>query len=209
MIGCAACGRLGVAPLCTSCTGTLTPGRDVVTATGLVIRSGLLHRDAARRLVHNLKYRGIEGAVPALAPAMAARVAPHTPALVPVPRASLRRVRFGIDPARRLAAAVARLTGTEVVDALRPGLWWPRHATRPPEARDEPRFRVVAGVPPGSVLVDDVVTTGSTLLAAARATGVPALSGLVATAPGRLALQAWRPLGRLQTGETAPTVVHP
>ncbi len=209
MIGCAACGRLGVTPLCVSCAGALARASDLVTATGFVIRSGLVHRGAARRLVHNLKYRGIEAAVPVLAAAMAARVAPQTPALVPVPRASLRRVRFGIDPAHRLAAAVARLTGTDVVAALRPGLWWPRHATRPPEERGQPRFRAVAAVPPGSVLVDDVARTGSTLVAAARAAGVPALSGLVATSPGRLMVQAWRPPGRLQSGETAPTVVHP
>ena len=158
----------------------------MVTGTGLVVRAGLVHTAAARRLIHNLKYRGLTAAAGVLATAMADRLEGPVAALVPVPRAVTRRLRYGIDPARELALAVGRQRGVPVIDALLPSLWWPRHAPREPGARRAPRFRLNVRVPGGVVLVDDVFRTGSTMAAAAGVLGVRDLSGLVATAPGTI-----------------------
>jgi predicted amidophosphoribosyltransferase len=149
----------------------------------MAVRAGLEHRGAARVLVHHLKYRGLTAAGRPLGAAMAARLVRTASVLVPVPRAVVRHMRFGIDPARFLAGEVARLSGLPVVDALRPGWWWARHAPRAPEARGEPRFVAVRSVPSGAVLVDDVARTGITFDAAAAALGAEGLSALAATAP--------------------------
>ncbi|MFQ5554423.1 MAG: hypothetical protein ACE5GC_03495, partial [Acidimicrobiia bacterium] len=121
--------------------------------------------------------------------------------------ARLRRARYGVVPARVLAGAVAARCGVPVFDLLRPTLWWPRHASRDPERRSAPRFLAVAPAPRGVWLVDDVVRTGSTFDAAMRVLGSRVLEGLVATAPGTMDVPAWRPPGRLHSGETADRVV--
>lgn len=148
-----------------------------------MVWSGLAHRSTARALVHHLKYGGIVTAARVLGLAMARCVPNGASALIPVPRATARRVRYGVDPARELALTVSRLTGVPFIDALRPGLWWPRHATREPEHRGPPPFAARCRVPQGAVLVDDVVRSGSTVDAAAGVLGVAGLSALAATAP--------------------------
>ena len=72
-----------------------------------------------RGAIHALKYRGIDPVAMALAPTLVARLPGSATALIPVPRASSRRVQYGIDQGRTLARHVARLAGLPVVDALR------------------------------------------------------------------------------------------
>jgi predicted amidophosphoribosyltransferase len=137
----------------------------------LPVRSAFVHSGAARRLVHRLKYQGLVAAARPLAAAMAPLLDPLPPAVVPVPRAALRRWRYGIDPGPELAKAMAAAVGVPVLLGLRPG-WW--HAARAGPAgcrRGLPVFRPGEDVPPGSMLVDDVVTTGTTLVDAARRLG--------------------------------------
>ena len=180
----------------------------MLTAGGHLVHCGLVHREAARRLVHHLKYRGLLTAAAVLAEPMARALGGRATVLIPVPRATARRLRYGVDPADSLATAVGRLTGIPVARLLRPGLWWPRHAPRAPAERVAPLFVARGPAPVGAVLVDDVVRTGSTVEAAMRSLGGGDLSGLVASAPGTLATQTWRPPGRLASGDTAQTVVH-
>jgi predicted amidophosphoribosyltransferase len=147
---------------------------------GVVVVGAFRHAGEARSLVHRLKYHADLGAGRILARAMAARV--EGACLVPVPRATLRRLRYGIDPARWLAMEVGRLRGIPVVTGLVPGLWWRRHAGA--VIRVQPRLLPVRAVPAGAVLVDDVVTTGATLDAAAALTGATvALAATVALGP--------------------------
>jgi len=144
-----------------------------------VVAAAFVHDGVARRLVHLLKY----GAMPAAAEPLAGRMAilaPGASALVPVPRAVLRRWRHGIDPADELARTVALRLAVPVVRALAGELWHPRRAGTVGRRRGSPTFRRRGPIPPGAVLVDDVVTTGTTLAAARRALGHP-LPAIVAT----------------------------
>jgi predicted amidophosphoribosyltransferase len=118
--------------------------------------------------VHHLKYRGLTGYADLVAALLSPR-APLAP-LVPIPRALTRRVRYGIDPGRALAQRLSRITGAPVASLL--GV--PLHTTR--RAGGDHRrpvlpFRIRGPLPPGLVLVDDVVTTGATLESAIRSLG--------------------------------------
>ncbi len=107
---------------------------------------------------------------------MAIRMVPCLPdqarALIPIPRSWARLARFGIDPARELARELGMLTALPVISCLVAPLWMPAHAGRPRGSRARPSFRVARLPPPGSVLVDDVITTGATLDSAAGVLGV-------------------------------------
>ena len=148
-----------------------------------MVEAGLAHRGVARMLVHHLKYRGILSCARLLAGSMASRIPAEASVLVPVRRATIRRLRYGIDPAVEFSWALSRATGMGVLDVIKPGVWWPRHASRASEERRAPLFRVGGVVPVGAVLVDDVVRTGSTLDAAAGVLKAAGVAALAATAP--------------------------
>ena len=168
---CVACSSWGDSGLCLSCRSQLRASSPVREA-GIEVVSGFVHEKTARRLVHLLKYQGITAAGVILATVMAARLPPGTTALVPVPRATLRRIRYGIDPALELAHRIGTTTGVDVVSALAAPMWWPSHAGGNRDARRHPRFRRIRNVPAGAVMVDDVLTTGATLAAAGAVLGV-------------------------------------
>jgi predicted amidophosphoribosyltransferase len=136
----------------------------------LEIKAAALHTGRWRQLVHRLKYRADLGAGAELAALMAALSDDTWSCLLPVPRARVRRLRYGIDPARWLAGRVAEIVGIAVVDVLRPQWWWPPHAGA--VTRRPPGFYTVDEAPAGALLVDDVVTTGATLGAASAVTGI-------------------------------------
>ncbi len=167
---CLTCARWAHNPLCAGCRERLRRARPVAIGP-LRVTSGLIHDGPARRLVHLLKYDAVEVAGLLLARVMASLVPTDATAIVPVPRALLRRLRYGIDPARKLAHLIAADTGLPVVDALVASPWWPSHAGADRESRRSPRFHQVKGVPPGCILVDDVLTTGATAAAAASVAG--------------------------------------
>jgi predicted amidophosphoribosyltransferase len=168
---CVVCAAWGHGPLCPECRSQLRAAKPVMRS-GLVVSSGLFHEKSARRLVHLLKYQGLDAAGVVLGQIMAAQVPPGVSTLVPVPRAWARRLRYGVDPARVLARRVGAIAGVEVVEAVGAEVWWPSHAGSDRSSRRPPEFRLVGVVPPGSALVDDVVTTGATLAAAGRITGI-------------------------------------
>ena len=174
-------------PLCERCRLELRPAQEVTVGPGLTGIAGFVHEGPARLLIHALKYRAVVAAAEPLAEAMADRIPAHATALVPVPRATLRALRHGVDPAAVLAAAVARRTGLPVIDALRPRWWWPRHAGRGRTERAAVSFFPTGRVVPyGAALVDDVLTTGATVSAAAATLrGLPTLA-LTGTSASRV-----------------------
>lgn len=126
------------------------------------------HDGAARRLMHLLKYRGVDVFAAVVAEILETRV-PSLP-LVPVPRAMTRRLKYGVDPARVIATHLGRRIGSPVVPALVPALHSRRRAGRDHGLAVRP-FRARSHPHPEVIVVDDVVTTGATMSAAISALG--------------------------------------
>lgn len=168
-MSCVTCGSEARVPLCDRCRSVLrpVPARWIA---GLVVLSAFAHEGPARQTVLRLKYR----AAPAgeLGRLLAPLLPPGTVALVPVPRVLARRWRYGVDPAFEIARSLSTVTGLPIVEALQAPLWVHRRAGGRGTRHGVPRFRSIRAVPPGAVLIDDVVTTGTTLVSAARATGI-------------------------------------
>jgi predicted amidophosphoribosyltransferase len=169
---CAVCSQWCEGSLCGSCRRGLHPADPAWLDAGLEVFAPYLHLGTARKLVHRLKYTGMRQAAKLLAAAMVKAMPADVTALVPVPRAMVRRAHYGVDPAVVLAELVGRQAQIPVLPGLRAPVWWPANAGTARTRRRSPRFRVVRTVPAGSMLVDDVVTTGTTLHSAAAITGL-------------------------------------
>lgn len=179
---CIACAVATARGLCPACAASLVPAPDRLAGNRVLVAPALRHAGAAKTLVHRLKYQGVPAAAAVLASRMVERLPSDSGALVPVPRVRVRRWRFGVDSGPELAREMRRLTGLDVVPALRPPLWVRRRAGGPDRRRGEPRFTAVTSVC-GAVIVDDVITSGATIAAAAAALGGP-VAAVTATAGG-------------------------
>lgn len=136
------------------------------------------HDGASRQLMHLLKYQGVIQYAQLVAEMLASRL-PGSP-LVPIPRALSRRLKYGVDPALLIAREVSARNGQPVIGALSPPIHTRRRAggdhhrpVAPFRVREQPRTPVI--------LIDDVVTTGRTILSAVAALG-PELVALAAAA---------------------------
>ena len=168
---CPVCGAVGPAP-CVGCAAQLRRAPALPAPAGVDGCAALLAYDGAgRELVARLKYRNARSSVPFLARGMAATVAAGSFDVVTWAPTTPARLRSrGFDQARLLARAVARQLRLPCLPLLRrrPG---PAQTGRDAQAR---RSGPVFSAAPASagrrvLLVDDVVTTGATVSAAARA----------------------------------------
>lgn len=165
-------------PWCERCGGPVARDEPCTTCTGWPtslerVRSAVWLDDAGRRAVHHLKYDGWWRIADALALAMRG-LEPLTGrlSLIPVPLGSRRLRKRGYNQSERIAAALARLTGSPVCDVLRRERETPSQTALTPEQRAANvagAFAASERVSGRCVLVDDVFTTGATLLAAADA----------------------------------------
>ena len=174
---CAACGRVcrSDAVLCTRCTRRLAEAEPLVGhgAPGLDRAwSSAPHEGVARDLITALKFRRL---LP-VAGTMAERIAWLAPAsllsgaIVPVPSGRLRSLDRGFDPAGEIAAALSARTGVPLRPCLARSDFGRQLGGRRAQRIGRPPHVDLRGEAPRSVLlVDDVLTTGATLSACARA----------------------------------------
>jgi predicted amidophosphoribosyltransferase len=196
-VRCPVCRATGSAP-CARCIARMRPAAQSPLPAALdLCRSLLAYEGAGRELVARLKYRNDRAALAWLAAGMAALVDPPAGLAVTwAPTSTRRRRQRGFDQAQLLAAAVARRWGVPCRRLLDRAPGPPQTGLTSAARRRGPSFVAVPMPPPGAtsgagpgrlsvpvVVVDDVVTTGSTLTAAAwvlRAAGAPWVGALTA-----------------------------
>ncbi len=186
--GCAICGRSGPS-LCQHCAWRLRPADPIDAPPPLASLAALVrYEDRGRDLVAAIKYHNRRAPLPQLGRALALLLPQQVDMISWVPTTAARRRRRGFDQGAALATSVGRAGARPVVRTLR-RLDRQAQTGRTRRQRQSGPQLAAVGRPGGVVvLVDDVVTTGSTLRAGAVAllgAGASEVHGLaLAQTPG-------------------------
>ena len=167
---CPACGAAGVAP-CGPCAGRLGRATAAVSVAGIEsCRPVFVYDEGVRSLLLALKYRNRRDVVAFLGSQIAAVVDVEADVVTWIPTTSARRRERGFDQAELLARAVGRRVGLPVRSLLRRVDGLPQTGRDARARQDGPQFvaRRRRAVGTSVVVIDDIGTTGATLVAAGR-----------------------------------------
>jgi ComF family protein len=166
---CTVCARPATV-VCRSCEADLAPAPALAPPLHLdALHALFAYDEVARPVLTGLKNQHRRDAVQWLADRLAGPVPPSVELVTWAPTGLARRRRRGFDQAELLARAVARRWRLPAVPLLRRAPGPPQSGRSGRERRANPTFASIAPAAPAVALVDDVVTTGATLTAAARA----------------------------------------
>jgi ComF family protein len=154
----------------------------------------LAYDGAGRELVARLKYRNARSTIRWLAAHMAALVdASDVDVVTWVPTTGARRRRRGFDQAELLARAVARNVRRPCRGLLTRGAGPPQTGRSLDDRRAGPALAArMACAPARVLLVDDVITTGTTVSIAARALRTAGVTRVSVVAAARTPLKRTR-----------------
>jgi ComF family protein len=188
---CPGCGR-PADPVCEGCVASLVAAPRSAPPPGVdEWAAPFAYEGTARELIARVKYRRMHAATGWLASAMVPLLGPPLPPVVTwVPTTRARRRERGFDHAELLARSSARLLSRRVVGLLERGPGTPQTGLGASERRRGPDLRPRGAVPRSVLLVDDVVTTGSTLAAAASALRAGGAARVVAITAARTPVRA-------------------
>ena len=188
---CALCGKIGVHGVCDACEKAL-PRMDETLREGAGFGKcavPLRYEGAVRDALLRFKFRGVQSVAEALGPILAQCAAEELGGAFDVvtwaPVSDKRRKTRGYDQARLLAEATAKVWGEKPVQLLRK-----RRDNAPQSGLDAPERRgnvigVYEAVQPELIqnarilLIDDIITTGSTLGECARVLREAGAAGVV------------------------------
>jgi predicted amidophosphoribosyltransferase len=191
------CHRSGAAP-CVDCIETLDRAPSLPAPPGVdSCRALLSYGGEGRELVARLKYRNARASLQWLAREMAALVDPRDVDVVTwIPTTAARRRHRGFDQAELLSRAVARQLRRPCRALFDRRAGPPQTGRSGIERRVGPSLAVrstrTAPVPTSVLVVDDVVTTGATITAAARALKAEGVGRVTVLAAARTPLKRAR-----------------
>lgn len=183
---CVSCGQEG-SLLCSQCAAGLAFAECRPFGKLRHVAAATTYQTVAKDLVWQLKFQGAQAAADIMARHMANLVQPDSRFIVPVPTATRRVRQRGYDQAKLLARQLSKRSGLLYMDCLRrQGQAHQVGASRHERLSQlQAAFRLKSGHNVSDcpiILVDDVLTTGATLEAAAtvlQAAGVRHIDAIV------------------------------
>jgi predicted amidophosphoribosyltransferase len=168
-VRCVVCDALGASP-CGTCSQRLRPAGVVPVPPALDSCTALLvYEGVARELITGLKYRNRRSTLPRLVSALAGLPVPVVDDITWAPTSAVRRRTRGFDQAELIARELARRVGLPCRRSLRRVSNVPQTGRSLAARLEGPSFAATRPTRARLLLVDDVITTGATLTAAARA----------------------------------------